>query len=166
MTKEKHIPGELEEFYASVNEGNLEQQRRFLQSLINYKIDHVDQKSKNAKRIHYFLRISILLLAGIVTVLLGWKSLNNESSLIVSNLALFISAVISFLSGLAAFWDIDNYRMRLKVMQNNLKVIRYRMAFDNAGQEEKNQKEYKEILDNLIEAVKDGYWEQKFLSNE
>ena len=166
MTKEKHIPAELEEFYTSIKEGNPEEQGRFLQALINYKISDTDQKSIKAKKLHYFLRISILVLAGTVTVLLGWKCIKNEPSVVITNVALIISAIISFLSGLAAFWDIDNYRMRLKVMQNNLKVIRYKMAFLNAGKGKLNYQEYEDILNNLIEAVKDGYWEQRFGDND
>ena len=75
--------------------------------------------------------------------------------------ALVLSAVISFMSGLAAFWDIDNYRFRIKAMANNLKVIRYELTLSSTGENPLDEDKLKGILDNIISVINDGYWEEK-----
>ena len=68
--------------------GSIEEQKSYLYDLINYKIDEVDKKSVRAKSLHYFLRISILVLAGLVTVILGWKLDSSQNMVFQTNTAI------------------------------------------------------------------------------
>lgn len=142
-------------------QGSIEEQKSYLYDLINYKIDVVNNKSVRAKNLHYFLRISILVLAGLVTAILGWKGNNEQHVILQTNTALVLSAIVSFISGLAAFWDIDNYRFRIKVMANNLKVIRYELTLKAIGENPLEVKDLESILDDIVSSLKDGYWEEK-----
>lgn len=75
--------------------------------LLNTKITVLDQKTTRIKYLHYALRISAMLLSGIATVILGLKFSNNDNSIwpvLSSNLALGITATVTFLTGLSVFW--------------------------------------------------------------
>ena len=76
-----------------------------------------------------------------------------------SNIVLIFTATITFLSALAAFWDIENYWVRLKVMLNNLKSLRYKYTFAVEGGEVKNNGQLKLFLDEFLLIHGDGYWE-------
>ena len=101
-----------------------------------------------------------MLLSGIATVILGIKFTNVNSNwpVISSNIALGITATVTFLTGLSVFWDTDNYWKRVKVMLNKLKEIRYEYAFLISG-EGVNQKDLRDILNRYLDALGDEYWE-------
>ena len=77
-----------------------------------------------------------MLLSGIATVVLGIKFTNANSDwpIISSNIALGITATVTFLTVLSVFWDTDNYWKRVKVMLNKLNEIRYEYAFLISGE--------------------------------
>ena len=142
-------------------EPSTDQQKKTMMQLLNTKVTILDQKTSRIKYLHYTLRISAMLLSGIATVILGLKVTNNDNSnwpVISSNLALGITATVTFLTGLSVFWDTDNYWKRVKVMLNKLKELRYEYAFLISGENIK-QKDLKDILNRYLDALGDEYWE-------
>ena len=172
MSNETHgllDPGEeskkLHQLYVALINGKIEpssdQQKKTMMQLLNTKVTILDQKTSRIKYLHYTLRISAMLLSGIATVILGLKVTNNDNStwpVISSNLALGITATVTFLTGLSVFWDTDNYWKRVKVMLNKLKELRYEYAFLISGENIK-QKDLKDILNRYLDALGDEYWE-------
>jgi len=172
MSNETHgllNPGEeskkLHQLYVALINGKIEpstdQQKKTMMQLLNTKITVLDQKTTRIKFLHYTLRISAMLLSGIATVILGLKFSNNDNSnwpVISSNLALGITASVTFLTGLSVFWDTDNYWKRVKVMLNKLKELRYEYVFLISGENIK-QAELKDILNRYLDALGDEYWE-------
>jgi hypothetical protein len=172
MSNETHgllNPGEeskkLHQLYVALINGKIEpstdQQKKTMMQLLNTKITVLDQKTTRIKFLHYTLRISAMLLSGIATVILGLKFTNNDNStwpVISSNLALGITATVTFLTGLSVFWDTDNYWKRVKVMLNKLKELRYEYVFLISGENIK-QADLKGILNRYLDALGDEYWE-------
>jgi len=155
----------LHQLYTGLINGKIEpstdQQKKTMMQLLNTKVTVLDQKTNRIKYLHYTLRISAMLLSGIATVILGLKFTNNNNSnwpVISSNLALGITATVTFLTGLSVFWDTDNYWKRVKVMLNKLKELRYEYAFLISGENIK-QKDLKDILNRYLDALGDEYWE-------
>lgn len=75
---------------------------------------------------------------------------NSAWPVISSNIALGITATVTFLTVLSVFWDTDNYWKRVKVMLNKLNEIRYEYAFLISG-EGVNQKDLKDILNRHLD---------------
>jgi len=155
----------LHQLYTGLINGKIEpstdQQKKTMMQLLNTKVTVLDQKTNRIKYLHYTLRISAMLLSGIATVILGLKFTNNDNSnwpVISSNLALGITATVTFLTGLSVFWDTDNYWKRVKVMLNKLKELRYEYAFLISGENIK-QKDLRDILNRYLDALGDEYWE-------
>lgn len=159
----------LVQFYKNILEGNinpsLDSQKKFLMQLLNTKISQLEPKTDRIKNIHYFLRISVMLLSGITTVILGLKFTNASWWISnYSNIALCVTAIITFLSGLIVFWDLENYWIRNKIMLNKLKELRYEFVFFIEGFMEGNSKDLKTFLDKFLSNLGDEYWE-KFLKD-
>lgn len=164
LLKPKEESEKLHHLYSALIDGNIEpstdQQKKTMMQLLNTKVTVLDQKTNKIKYLHYTLRISAMLLSGIATVILGMKITNANSDwpVISSNIALGITATVTFLTGLSVFWDTDNYWKRVKVMLNKLKEIRYEYAFLISG-EGVNKKDLKDILNRYLDALGDEYWE-------
>lgn len=159
----------LIDFYNAILDGkdqpSTDYQKKFLLQLLNTKISQLEPKTARIKKVHYFLRIIVMLFSGLTTILLGLK-LDNAIVLSrsLSNTALILSAVITFLSGLAVFWDIENYWIRNKIMLNKLKEVRYEYVFFLAGSPEPKSTELRLFLEKFIANLGDEYWE-KFLKD-
>ena len=164
-TKQKEqFEEQVLKFYEEIlDDGNPIEQRKYMMSLLNFKIVKVESKNDRARRLSYFLRISILLLAGLSTVILGLKAAIPNWNSISVNIALVISSIITFMSGLAAFWDIENYRMRTKIMLNRLKELRYKFTFEAIGDSALTTEDLEKTMEEFITIIGDGYWERKFL---
>jgi hypothetical protein len=167
--KKEEQEEKLISFYKEVLNGgtkpSVEHQKKFLLQLLNTKISQIEPKTNNRKMLHYFLRITVMVLSGISTVILGLKFGNSEGlSRNLSNITLAITAVITFLSGLAVFWDTENYWVRNKIMLNKLKELRYEYVFFLVGKEDIETKDLKEYLDKFLVNLGDEYWE-KFLKD-
>ena len=164
LLKPKEESEKLHQLYSALINGKIEpstdQQKKTMMQLLNTKVTVLDQKTNKIKYLHYTLRISAMLLSGIATVILGIKFTNANSDwpVVSSNIALGITATVTFLTGLSVFWDTDNYWKRVKVMLNKLKEIRYEYAFLISG-EGVNQKDLRNILNRYLDALGDEYWE-------
>ena len=164
VLKPKEESKKLHELYTGLTDGKIapstDQQKKTMMQLLNTKVTVLDQKTNRIKYLHYTLRISAMLLSGIATVVLGIKFTNPDSDwpVISSNIALGITATVTFLTGLSVFWDTDNYWKRVKVMLNKLKELRYEYAFLISG-EKIEQKDLRDILTRYLDALGDEYWE-------
>ncbi len=164
LLKAKEESNKLHQLYSGLIDGKIEpstdQQKKTMMQLLNTKVTVLDQKTNKIKYLHYTLRISAMLLSGIATVVLGIKFTNPDSDwpVISSNIALGLTATVTFLTGLSVFWDTDNYWKRVKVMLNKLKELRYEYAFLISGENIK-QKDLKDILNRYLDALGDEYWE-------
>jgi hypothetical protein len=168
LTK-NNFEDKVREFYKEISEGGKpNSQCEYLMSLLNFKIDMVESKNKKSKYINYVLKISILLLAGLSTVILGLKSevftFSSDSWRIQpADIVLIFSATITFFSGLAAFWDVENYQMRTKIMVNRLKELRYKFTLEATRENRMNSRELEKVMEEFINIIGDGYWERKYL---
>jgi len=170
MSNETHgllKPGEeskkLHHLYTGLINGKIEpstdQQKKTMMQLLNTKVTVLDQKTNRIKYLHYTLRISAMLLSGMATVILGLKFTGDSSwPVMSSNIALGMTATVTFLTGLSVFWDTDNYWKRVKVMLNKLKELRYEYAFLISGENIKKE-DLKGILNRYLDALGDEYWE-------
>lgn len=167
LTK-KEQEEQLTKFYKDILDGvdkpSTDYQKKFLLQLLNTKISQIEPKTNRIKNIHYILRITVMLFSGLTTILLGLKFGDNLLSKNLNNIALIISAAISFLSGLAVFWDTENYWIRNKIMLNKLKEIRYEYVFHLAGTPEITTTNLLPFLTKFLDSLGDEYWE-KFLKN-
>ena len=159
----------LTQFYDKIlngkDEPSSEYQKKYLMQLLNTKISQVEPKTNRIKKIHYLLRITVMLFSGITTILLGLKFGDNTViTRNLNNIALTISAAITFLSGLAVFWDTENYWIRNKIMLNKLKEIRYEYVFYLTGNRETKATELRPFLEKFLVSLGDEYWE-KFLKD-
>ena len=140
-------------------------QKRFLLQLLNTKISQLEPRTSRIKKINYALKISVMLFSGISTIILGLKVRGVANWPDTStNIALIITATVTFLSGLAVFWDTENYWIRNKIMLNKLKELRYEYVFYLEGNEKTNPAEMRSFLDKFLSALGDEYWE-KFLKD-
>lgn len=164
MQKQADQEGLLVEFYNNILKGeaapSIEYQKKFLLQLLNTKIAQIEPKTNRNKRFHFILRIAAMFLSGVSTVLLGLKMKDGVGlSPELSNITLIITAAITFLTGLAVFWDIENYWVRNKIMLNKLKELRYEYVFFLAGTTQVATKDIKPFLDKFLSGLGDEYWE-------
>lgn len=147
------------------SEPSFKTQKKFLLQLLNTKISQLEPRTIRIKKINYGLKISVMLLSAISTVVLGLKisGVSNwpDTS---ANVALITTAMVTFLSSLAIFWDTENYWIRNKIMLNKLKELRYEYVFYLEGNEKIEQSEMRSFLNKFLSALGDEYWE-KFLKN-
>lgn len=159
----------LTDFYRDVLQGqnhpSVEYQKKYLLQLLNAKIAKTSKRAMYTKLLNYLLNISVMFFSAATTILLGLQLDETEMSpKMVKNVALIISAVITFLGGLAIFWDIQNYWIRNKVMLSKLKEIRYEYVFHLAGDTQMQTKDLRPFLNKFLACLGDEYWE-KFLKD-
>jgi hypothetical protein len=160
--KQKEQEKLLIEFYDAILNSNsdwpIDQQKKFLLQLLNTKISQLEPNTDRIKIKKNLIYFSIMLASGVTTVLIGLKGRDY------SNAALISSSVMTFLSGLAAFWDIQGYWIRNKIMLNKLKEIRYEYVFYLTGNPEPKSTELRPFLERFLVCLGDEYWE-KFLKD-
>ncbi len=137
-------------------------QEIFLLQCLNDAASKYNRESKRLKRWTYALRIAVLLLSSGSTVLLGLNVVGDPSYLIWSrNLVLALGALSTFLVGLSAFWNVESYWLKQKVLFARVRALRERCYFLQARDGRLSQEqieaafnEYGAMMDNRIE-----YWE-------
>ena len=120
-------------------------------------------ESRRLKRLTYFFKIAVLFLSAGSTVLLGLSVTGDPNYLIRSrNIVLVMGALSSFLIGLSAFWNVESYWLKQKVLHARLRAIQERCKFLQAEQDHLSPEqiyaafgEYRQLMDERIE-----YWEK------
>ncbi|PWJ57481.1 uncharacterized protein DUF4231 [Dyadobacter jejuensis] len=131
-----------------------------MMQLLNTKITQIEPKTDRTKWIHFLLRIGVLGFSAISTILLGLKGNRPGWDTQLSNVVLILTATVTFMSALASFWDIENYWVRLKIMLNRLKTLRYEFVFRVMENKEMSNQTLKEFLDRFVATQEDEYWDQ------
>lgn len=138
-------------------------QETFLFQRLDEAVSKYSAESKKLKRWTYSLRIAVLLLTGCTTVLLGLNFKGEPDYLGWSrNVALGLGALSTFLVGLSAFWNVESYWLKQKVLFARVRALRERCQFLQAKlgslspeQVEGAFLEYRAMMDDRIE-----YWEK------
>ncbi len=121
------------------------------------KIEKLTISVKKAKFWHYLLRITVFFLSGVATVFLAFKDKNEW----ISDWALVVTATITFLTSLAAFWSIEEYWLSRKIMLNRVREIQYELLIHASSFiDDKNLTNHLQTLFNqFLSAISDDYWE-------
>ncbi len=141
---------------------NVNESKKFLFDLLQESTSKYRSESKRLKIWVFIFRISILLLAACSTILLGWNAGDNPGYLVWSrNLALAFGSLSTFIAGVSAFWNIETYWLKQKVLFARIRALHQRCNFMEANgtlsPEEiiKAFDEYRAMMDERIE-----YWEK------
>lgn len=143
-------------------------QEKFLFDALDRAVEKYQAESKRLKRWTFGLRISLLILSGASTILLGLNvTPDNGYALWSRNAALMLGAVSTFIVGLSAFWNLEQYWLKQKVLFARVRALRERCHFDqartgklSAEQVEQAFLEFRALMDDRIE-----YWERAATSS-
>jgi hypothetical protein len=135
------------------------QQQKFLADLLDERIHHYKKRCFRLKGWHYTLRISIMLLGGTSTVLLG-LNLGKEYLAWSRGLVLVFGALVTFASGLATFWDVETYWCQNRVILEKLRELRDEYHFRASKEGGLAQKELDTMFKTFKLAVSERaqYW--------
>jgi hypothetical protein len=135
----------------------------FLFELLDKAVTKYSAESKRLKRLTYFFKVAVLFLSAGSTVLLGLNITSDPNYPIWSrNVALGMGVLSTFLIGLSAFWNLESYWLKQKVLFARLRAIQERCNYLQAEQDKLSPEqiqaafsEYRELMDERIE-----YWEK------
>ena len=138
-------------------------QETFLFQALDKAVSKYSADSKRLKRWTYLLRVAVLLLTGCSTVLLGLNVKGDSNYLIWSrNLVLVLGALSTFLVGLSAFWNVESYWLKQKVLFARVRALRERCYFLQAKDGSLSPEvieaafvEYRAMMDDRVD-----YWEE------
>jgi Protein of unknown function (DUF4231) len=134
-----------------------EQENNFAESL-ETAIRKMTKKASGLKMAHYSLSIATLMLSAILTIILGFHLKNDVDLILSKNIALILGALITFLTGVNAFWKLESYWVRRKILLRRLEDLRDEFTFQKLSAN-------KEDLDSLfakyqsIQNYQTLYWE-------
>ena len=139
-------------------------QESFLFASLEAAIAKYGAESTYLKRWTFGLKIALLFLSASSTVLLGLNvTPGSEYTVLSRNIALVIGAFSTFIVGLSAFWNIEAYWLKQKVLFARVRALRERLSFMQAKagsltaeQIEDGFLEYRGLMDDRIE-----YWERQ-----
>jgi hypothetical protein len=138
-------------------------QTKFFMQLLNTKIAQIEYKEQRSSRQKTGLRLTALTLSTIVTIVLG-LNIKEGTPLFAykADIALIISALVTLLTAIANFWDIDNYWLHVRVMLEKLKLLRYRFAYllSTTADIPPTETEVNAFMSDFNSIVGDGYWEK------
>ena len=143
-------------------------QEKFLFASLDRSVDKYSAESRRLKRWTFSLRITLLLLSGISTVLLGLNvASDNGYALWSRNVALVLGALSTFVVGLSAFWNVEQYWLKQKVLFARLRALRERCLYEQsktghltANDIDSAFLEFRSLMDDRIE-----YWERAASTN-
>ena len=122
-------------------------------------VEKYEIKARYFRHWTYFIRFSTFFLAGMITVLAGWKS--TDPSLPLQNWILICGAISTFLISVAAFWNVERHwianiltAQKLKRLRDQVRRLGYKEASPTKNEISRLWESYDEILDSRVE-----YWE-------
>jgi len=142
-----------EEWYTSLSD-----EGKFIADLIFKYHKYYRRKDKKFKFFVYLFKISVLFLAMCSTIILGIKFCTGNYYQI--NLGLILSAIITFITALASFFNFEQYWMRNIVMHIDLNKIRDKFIYE-VKTKQMNDQQLKSYMDKLddIQSKNINYWE-------
>ncbi|MGY2119776.1 SLATT domain-containing protein [Nocardia gipuzkoensis] len=132
-----------------------------LTHLLSKTIAKHDKRKNQLRRANWTLRIGAMVLGGISTVILGLQIDSDSYTLVSRNIALVISAVLTLITSLHSFWDLDNYWLKRKVIYNELVLLGERLDFLKASDSPIKEIELNKLFSNYLEILgkHSEYWE-------
>ena len=134
----------------------------FLFQMLDKAVSKYRAESKRLKRLTYFFRIAVFFLSACSTVLLGLNISDPNYPIWSRNVVLGMGALSTFLIGLSAFWNIESYWLKQKVLFARLRAIQEYYQFVQAEQDTLSPEQiqaafaqYRQLMDERIE-----YWEE------
>ncbi|MDB4919097.1 SLATT domain-containing protein [Mucilaginibacter sp.] len=114
------------------------QQETYLAGLIEEGVAKFKSKTKWSKIANYVVSVAIIVLSSLLTVTLGLNFDSNGTAAVsnvlqVKNYALIIGASITLLSALKAFWKLDTYWIRRKIMFGKYEDLQYEFKYKQAS---------------------------------
>ena len=123
-----------------------------------------EQRAARLKRSHFSLRLSVMLLGGTSTVLLGWNATPDDKAYLVwsRNAALVLGALVTLLSGLAAFWQLEQYWLRTKVQVARLRGLETQLRLSQAQPSGVSPQESAAQVEQFLAilGIEGEYWEE------
>jgi len=109
-------------------------QQKLLFQLLDSTVEKHRVQVKQLKVLNYSFRILTLILAAASTVLLGLNIEHDPDYLVWSrNLALVFGAISTFVVSLSAFWNLETYWLRSKVLYARVLALREWCQFRQAN---------------------------------
>lgn len=142
--------------------GAMPDQQKLLFQLLDNAVEKYRVQAKQLKVMNYSFRILTLILAAASTVLLGLNIDNPEYLVWSRNLALVFGAVSAFAVGLSAFWNLEAYWLRSKVLFARVLALREWCQFRQAKSGSLSSEEITHAFDDY-RALMYGqieYWEK------
>ena len=137
-------------------------QQKLLFQLLDSAVEKYRAQAKRLKVINYSFRILTLFLAAASTVLLGLNIDNPEYLVWSRNVALVFGAISTFVVSLSAFWNLETYWLRSKVLYARVLALREWCQFRQANNEALSNAEITQAFDDY-RALMYGqieYWEK------
>ena len=101
----------------------------YLKELLAIAVAEHTHRKDRVRKVAWTIRIAVMFLGMTSTILLGLSFSNVQWYASFSrNIALVCGAITTFLTGLAAFWNLDSYWLKRKVLLTRLKALQ--SAFD------------------------------------
>jgi hypothetical protein len=140
---------------------SLSEQGKYVADKIFDYYDYYRIKDNKFRNFVYIFRISIFFFAMLNTINLGINIISGELQI---NIGLILSAVITFLTTMATFFNFDQYWMNNKIMFIELCKIKNNFIFEvNSNQmDEENCKKYIDKLNKINDKNK-KYWKISIL---
>jgi len=109
----------------------------YLKSLVQESLTYYGGERISARRWAFVFTMFSTLLAGIVTVLLGYRFIGESAEVInlLSNIALVLSAMITVMGVISKFWDAKQLWVRYTDTENALKTLLGYIEYTEQGTE-------------------------------
>lgn len=137
----------------------LNAQEKFLFDKILYHHDKISRKNKNLNLFSNLLKISVFILAGSTTVVLGLETEGFEKT--AKNLAIVFGALITLLSAILSYLNIERFWMRSITNHLRINKIRDEFVFYYHSDEGLSKERINRIFEELISITNLNieYWE-------
>lgn len=132
------------------------EQRQYLEQQLDQLIQRFKADRERHKKLGVLLKAMTVSLAGLVTILLGWKMSSGASPPILANIALVLGATITVVSAYEAFFDPRSLWVRETLVSARLMDLQRDLAYAVAGSKDgeldgENLKGFKARLDAILD---------------
>ncbi|MEV5835586.1 SLATT domain-containing protein [Nocardia sp. NPDC052112] len=133
----------------------------YLEKLLDDAVERHNKRKNRLKNASWFLHISAMILGGTSTVLLGLQIDSDTYATVSRNAALIIVALTTIIGALLAYWNLDEYWLKRKVIYNDLVALREKYRYLTASNPKNKRALQNEIFESYMRLVGSHgeYWE-------
>ena len=143
----------------NISKPQLNNQQKFVFDLLNKYHKYFSDKDKRYRIIVQLFRIFTLLFAMLATIVLGLSGIFTE--VIQKNIGLVLTALITFLTGISSFLNLERYWIRNIAIHIDLNILRDSFLFDlNLNNLGKQKLEYYLKQIELMQKKNIKYWKR------